>query len=88
VLISNNEKLVLSSSQSDVTYCPWILGRHPDFWDEPLKFNPDRWLGSSHNGGKPVPTVGTLPFIPFNYGPRTCLGIKMVSGEGGQAASD
>jgi len=35
-------------------------------------------LGSSHNGGKPVPTVGTLPFIPFNYGPRTCLGIKMA----------
>jgi len=63
---------------SGVHYSPWILGRHPDFWGDPLQFNPDRWLGSSHNGGKPVPTVGTLPFIPFNYGPRTCLGIKMA----------
>lgn len=63
---------------SDIAYSPWVLGRHPDYWADPLSFKPDRWLGSEHNGGKPVPTVGTLPFIPFNYGPRTCLGIKMA----------
>lgn len=61
-----------------MAYSPWVLGRHPDYWADPLSFKPDRWLGSEHNGGKPVPIVGTLPFIPFNYGPRTCLGIKMV----------
>jgi cytochrome P450 len=63
---------------SDIAYSPWVLGRHPDYWADPLSCKPDRWLGSEHNGGKSVPSVGTLPFIPFNYGPRTCLGVKMA----------
>ncbi len=25
-------------------YLPFVMGRHPAIWDEPLVFNPKRWL--------------------------------------------
>jgi cytochrome P450 len=25
-------------------YSPYIMGRDPLLWDEPLSFNPDRWI--------------------------------------------
>ncbi len=54
----------------------WILGRHPDYWDQPSEFRPERWFGQ--NGGKKVPAFQQPPFIPFQCGPRTCLGLNMA----------
>ncbi|QHQ34588.1 cytochrome P450 [Algicella marina] len=51
---------------------PWHLGRHQEFWDEPERFDPERWL----QGGK-----GTEPGfhnIPFSAGKRRCPAAGMV----------
>jgi cytochrome P450 len=55
----------------------WGMGRMEEYYEEPLKFKPERWL-DEQNGGKKVEGL----FIPFMYGPRTCLGQKMVRFEG------
>jgi hypothetical protein len=65
--------------QMQINYSPWVLNRLPQYWDRPNDFRPERWIdGESANGGLPVPKNNALPFIPFNFGPRTCLGMKMV----------
>lgn len=53
---------------SDVLICPYTLHRHPDYWDEPERFNPDRF-------DPDVPTTRPrYAYIPFGAGPRFCVG--------------
>ena len=40
----------------------------PTFWENPLKFDPDRFLTP--------PLPGT--FMPFGEGPHACIGFKMA----------
>lgn len=42
----------------------------PDYWDEPKKFNPDRFL--PENRHKIVPGA----YCPFGLGPRHCVGMR------------
>ena len=42
--------------------------RHPAFWDEPERFDPDRWLPEREAARDPQ------AFHPFATGPRICLG--------------
>eukprot|EP01088_Endostelium_zonatum_P001803 TRINITY_DN1215_c0_g2_i1.p1 TRINITY_DN1215_c0_g2~~TRINITY_DN1215_c0_g2_i1.p1 ORF type:complete len:497 (+),score=75.59 TRINITY_DN1215_c0_g2_i1:188-1492(+) len=60
-----------------VSYVPWILGRLSEYWDSPEEFKPERWQSEENNGGKAAPKHKP-PFIPFNYGKRTCLGQGMA----------
>ncbi len=53
----------------------WAMARMPEYYEDALQFKPERWL-DSENGGKIIKTEAL--FIPFMYGPRTCLGQKMV----------
>src|SRR5262249_52023739 len=47
---------------------PYALHRHPEYWDDPHQFNPERW-------GKPgVP----FAYIPFLIGPRKCMGQPLA----------
>nr|QOI02200.1 Cytochrome P450 superfamily protein [Camptotheca acuminata] len=51
----------------------WAIGRDPDSWDDPLKFNPDRFLGSS------VEYKGQhFELIPFGSGRRICIGFPLA----------
>jgi len=45
---------------------PYATHRHPAFWDEPLRFDPSRFLGD-----KEPPRSAYIPFIE---GPRQCIG--------------
>lgn len=45
---------------------------HPDFYPEPHKFNPDRFL--PENRHKLVPYT----YLPFGQGPRNCVGIRFA----------
>ncbi|XP_077230608.1 flavonoid 3'-monooxygenase-like [Tasmannia lanceolata] len=56
----------------------WSIGRHPDYWDEPYEFKPERFLQ-----GKEIPMLGQdFSLLPFGSGRRRCpgynLGLKIV----------
>ena len=46
-----------------VVVCPYLVHRHPRYWDDPSSFRPERWAGSPD----------LQAFIPFGWGPHTCI---------------
>jgi cytochrome P450 len=55
---------------SDVLICPYTLHRHPDFWDQPARFDPERFdPARAQDGRRP-----RYAYIPFGAGPRFCVG--------------
>lgn len=49
----------------------FALHRDPSIYDNPLEFNPDRFLDSPTGNGK----VNGLFYLPFGDGPRNCIGM-------------
>lgn len=52
---------------------PWIVQRHPRFWPDPERFDPERFM----------PGTRTKPYtyFPFGGGPRSCLGTHFAMTE-------
>ena len=53
---------------TNIFFAPYYLHRHPDFWDEPDAFLPDRFAADA------VKKRHKFAFIPFSAGPRRCIG--------------
>lgn len=53
-------------SQVDVSI--WALHRHPDYWDQPTEFIPERFLDEN------ITDRQRQAFMPFAVGPRECVG--------------
>jgi len=51
-----------------VLISPWILHRHRRLWDEPHRFDPDRFLPERSAGRH------RFAYLPFGGGPRVCIG--------------
>ena len=51
---------------------PYFIQRHPDLWEEPDRFNPDRFRpeNSKHRH--------RMAMIPFSAGPRNCIGTHFA----------
>jgi cytochrome P450 len=49
-----------------VLISPYVVHRHPDFWENPETFDPERF--------HPDRVVPRQAFIPFGSGPRLCIG--------------
>ncbi|XP_002730846.1 1,25-dihydroxyvitamin D(3) 24-hydroxylase, mitochondrial-like [Saccoglossus kowalevskii] len=50
----------------------WMVARDPQYFDDPDKFKPERWLreeNESFNGFK---------LLPFGFGPRMCIGKRLA----------
>jgi cytochrome P450 len=56
---------------ADVLICPYTLHRHPGFWDEPERFDPDRFSAERSKGRH------RYAYIPFGAGPRFCVGNNL-----------
>lgn len=53
---------------TEIYIAPYLIQRHPRLWDEPDRFNPDRFDGESS------PPRHPLAMMPFSVGPRNCIG--------------
>ncbi len=52
---------------SAVVIAPYVLHRHPDFWDKPETFDPGRFAHGAQ-----------AAYIPFGAGPRFCIGSEFA----------
>ncbi len=57
-----------------VMICIYALHRHPEFWDQPELFNPERFLPENMKGKAFV-------YIPFGQGKRACVGKPLAMAE-------
>ncbi len=51
-----------------VLVCPYTLHRHPRYWEDPDRFDPDRF-SRERSEGRP-----RFVYLPFSVGPRQCIG--------------
>lgn len=58
-----------------VMICPYTLHRHPDFWDHPDAFQPERFKST-----QPASAL-RFKYIPFGDGPHVCLGNRIAMAE-------
>lgn len=55
---------------------PYVLHRHETLWHEPERFDPDRFSPEA------VKSRDRFAYMPFNLGPRTCIGLSFAMTEG------
>ena len=60
---------------ADIFISSWLLHRHPDYWDDPDKFIPERFAGADE------PARHRYAYIPFSAGPRHCIGESFAMAE-------
>ncbi|MFY1693008.1 cytochrome P450 [Plantactinospora sp. WMMB782] len=53
-------------ANTKVVVAPWVTHRHPEFWPDPERFEPDRFLGRQERP--------RYAYFPFGGGPRSCIG--------------
>ncbi|WP_078901282.1 cytochrome P450 [Actinacidiphila yeochonensis] len=56
---------------ADVVVSPYLLHRHPDYWKEPERFDPERFAPGRSTGRE------RYSYIPFGAGPRYCVGSSL-----------
>jgi len=58
--------------RTDVFICPYLLHRHPDYWETPEEFRPQRFAGAD------AEERHRFSYIPFSVGPRHCIGENVA----------
>ena len=57
---------------ASVIMSPWVMHRDPQHYDEPERFDPDRWLDER------TPGTPKFTYFPFGGGPRSCIGSSFA----------
>jgi len=60
-------------SDSTVLISPYLLHRHPEYWPDPEKFDPDRFSSSE------IQTRPKYAYLPFGAGPHQCIGRHLAT---------
>ncbi|MCA9956915.1 MAG: cytochrome P450, partial [Anaerolineales bacterium] len=58
-----------------VTMSPYVTHRHPEFWDAPERFDPQRFT-PEQKAERP-----RFAYLPFGGGPRQCIGNSFAMTE-------
>ncbi len=58
-----------------VIISPWIVHRHPAAWNDPQRFDPQRFLAQA------TPAGARHAYLPFGAGPRMCIGRDFAYAE-------
>lgn len=61
---------------AQVVLSPWVTHRHPQFWDEPERFRPERFAPEAERDRH------RYAWFPFGGGPRACIGQSLSLLEG------
>ena len=73
-----DEKVVIDGKEipegSEITIFSYLIQRHPDIWNEPNKFIPERFDVESDLYKKRSPYA----YLPFSVGPRNCIGQRFA----------
>ena len=56
---------------ANVVMSQWIMHRNPQYFPDPEKFDPDRWLERSQK-------LPRFAYFPFGGGPRQCIGAAFA----------
>jgi len=54
----------------------FAMHRHPDLWEEPERFDPERFAGNAERDWH------RFKYFPFGGGPRACIGSQFALAEG------
>lgn len=65
----------LIPAKSVVILSQYLMHRHPEFWEDPDTYNPERFRPEANN-----PSIKTA-YMPFGGGPRQCIGINFATME-------
>jgi cytochrome P450 len=55
-----------------VLFSIFLTHRHPQYWPEPNRFDPERFNPATH------PSPAPFTYLPFGGGPRFCIGAQMA----------
>ncbi|XP_050209069.1 cytochrome P450 93A3-like [Mercurialis annua] len=56
----------------------WAIGRDPNYWENPLEFNPERFMTTTTTGSWIDFRGQHYHFLPFGSGRRSCPGISLA----------
>jgi cytochrome P450 len=64
---------------SSVTLPPYLIHRHPEFWPNPIGFDPARFMAAepadpAPGRRRPGPGYANFAYLPFGGGRRACIG--------------
>ncbi|MER7507997.1 cytochrome P450 [Streptomyces lavendulae] len=57
---------------TDVVVCPYLTHRDPGLWEDPGRFDPERFTVPGRRPAEPG------SYLPFGMGPRACLGLRFA----------
>lgn len=63
------------TKKDTVVVIPWVLHRHRALWDNPHRFDPERF-SAERSEGRP-----RFAYLPFGGGPRICIGAALAMTE-------
>jgi len=62
-------------AEADLFICSYLLHRHPDYWEKPESFMPQRFTSEQEASRH------RFAYIPFSAGPRHCIGESFAMTE-------